>query len=370
MGKPYLSIIIPAFNEKETIVRLLGSLVKSEKAPLSEVIIVDDGSIDRLENFVRSWGITRAKKFGDKKKSFLQSVQVLRHTKNRGPAAARNTGVKKATGEVILFLDSDIEVFPDTLAQVKLTFDDPDVHAMTGVWDKEQQTNDFFPKFKALRDWSYWINERDQRGYYYLFSTRIASIRRELFNRLGGFDESYTSASVEDIELTYRIARRYAVIFNPNVRVHHEFEGFEIVARKYFIRSYAWSRLYAKRGKFDPVASTRSEALTAISAFGLMFGGIFIFGYFWILFGLIPLIDSKYYLLLLNIFYILLVLYFASLIVHIRGVRKFLWFVYREEGIVFAIKSFAMGLVLYVIIVAGALTFAWDRVKLKFNRSS
>ena len=70
----------------------------------------------------------------------------------------------------MVFLDGDVEVFDDTLCEIGKVFtDDPDVVALTGVWVKEQKSKDFFPNFKALRDWSYWINERDKSGYYFLF---------------------------------------------------------------------------------------------------------------------------------------------------------------------------------------------------------
>ena len=155
--------------------------------------------------------------------------------RNYGPAIARNRGVEAARGEFVVFLDGDVEVFPDTLSEIARVYqDDPDVVALTGVWVKEQKSKDFFPNFKALRDWSYWINERDKSGYYFLFSTRIASIKRSVFLRLGGFDETYPAPLVEDIELTYRIARRYAIIFAPKVRVRHEFESFYPIAKNIF----------------------------------------------------------------------------------------------------------------------------------------
>ncbi|MEK7533667.1 MAG: glycosyltransferase family 2 protein, partial [Patescibacteria group bacterium] len=222
--KPYLSIIIPYYNNSEGLTRLLASIGKSKKAPAFEIIVVDDGS------------------------SLRPPRSDIRLPKNRGPAIARNRGVEKAKGEFVVFLDGDVEVFPDTLYQIAKVFkDDPDVVALTGVWVKEQKSKAFFPNFKALRDWSYWINERDKSGYYYLFSTRIASIKKAVFERLGGFNETYPAPLVEDIELTYRIARRYAIIFAPQIRVRHEFENFWPIAKKYFLRAYYWTKLYARR---------------------------------------------------------------------------------------------------------------------------
>jgi GT2 family glycosyltransferase len=264
-------------------------------------------------------------------------------SKNRGPAYARNFGAKKARGKVILFLDADVIVQPGTIKEVfRLFRNDKYQVAATGVWDKKQNTDKFFPKFKALRDWSYWINERKLDSYYYLFSTRIAAIRRDVFLLLGGFKENYIGADIEDIEFTYRLAQKYRVDFDQKMRVHHDFEDFWPIAKKYFKRAYLWVEIFQNRKKFDPVATTSSEALTVLSAAGWT-GSMIVFV------AAIPILNFsavyfKTALIILNTAFFLL---------HLFGVRKFLWFVYTEEGIVFAVKSFFTGIVLYLFIFAG-----------------
>ncbi len=343
--KPYLSIIIPYHNSSETIGPLLTSIQKSRGAPSFEVIVVDDGSEENAKFQMTNikW---KAKKI---------PLKIIYLKQNQGPAVARNRGAAAARGKFLVFLDSDVELFPDTLHNLaEIYLKDPDVVALTGVWVKSQRSKAFFPNFKALRDWSYWINERDVGGYYFLFSTRIASIKRTVFQRLGGFNEGYHAALVEDIELTYRIARRYAVIFASNVRVRHEFGGFWEIAKKYYLRSYHWVKLFRDRKKFDPVATTGKEAAAAISAVALA--------------GLLPLriityitlphtlaclyLKSIYVSLCVGSMFQWLVIIFFLL--HLFLVRKFIWFVAREKGIVFAIKSFFMGIVLYCFIFAGA----------------
>lgn len=362
--KPIISIVIPAYNASKTLGRLLVSLNRSRHAPLYEIIAVDDNSTDKTKQIIKTFQKRVAQLSGANKQR--SEVRIISFPTHRGPAAARNAGAKKARGKVLLFLDSDIEVFSDTLAQVFQTFSDPDVWAATGVWVKEQKTKKFFPRFKALRDWSYWVNERDQRGYYYLFSTRVAAIRRELFLRLGGFDERYTTPSVEDIDLTYRIARRYAVVFQPSIRVRHEFEDFWPVARKYFRRSREWTALYEKRSKFDPVAATRSEAITALSALGLVIATVLYFLWSFVGLPLIGLLTTTPIVLMPHVREVKAELFLLTTLllgVHIWGVRKFLRFVYQEEGVIFAVRSFFTGLVLYVVIVAGAAEFFLTRVK-------
>ncbi|HUV42941.1 MAG TPA: glycosyltransferase family 2 protein [Patescibacteria group bacterium] len=327
--KPFLSIIIPAYKAEESIIPLLDSAFNSSFKDF-EIIVVDDCSPDGTGEVVKGYG---------------RGVRYHCLRKNAGPAKARNEGAKVARGEVLLFLDSDVQLYKNTLKEIANCFQkDPDLYAMTGVWNKVQRSKKFFPRFKALRDWSYWIQERDQRGYYFLFSTRIAAINRELFLRLGGFNEGYKGAMVEDIEFTYRIAQRYAVIFNPKMKVRHEFEDFWPIAKKYFFRARDWSKLYLSRRQFDPVATTKKEFITALSAVALP--GFLFLGLFWHPFWLGTLI---------------------AFLVHLGGVYKFLFFVFKEEGLVFMFKALVVGWVLYFIIVAGGGIFALDLLKQKFT---
>jgi len=372
--KPFFSIIIPYHNSKDTIGSLLDSIAVSKKVPLLEVIVVDDASLEVLQ-----------------KTSFAKSdlaklnVRIIRLSTNKGPGAARNRGAGVAKGKFLVFFDSDVVLFPDALHNLwQIYEDDPDIVAVTGVWVKHQRTKKFFPNFKALRDWSYWINERDKSGYYYLFSTRCASIKREVFQRLKGFDERYVSPLVEDIEFTYRVARRYAIIFAPNVRVHHEFEDFLPIAKKYFWRSYYWTKLYQSRKKFDPVATTLQEAATALSGIGVvgltittivLWGTSQIFnppvgGQFSLLrqgFGG-QAIFNQISIFNFQLFSIILYSLFILLVIHLFLVRKFLAFVYQEKGVVFAVKSFFMGLVLYCFIAGGALWGKLDEHVMKNAR--
>ncbi len=334
----FLSIIIPAYNSWDHILGLLLSLQKSSYKQF-EVIIGDDASHTEKPKAL----LTLLKR-----RVGVSTIQIIRIPVNRGPAAARNAAAKKAKGKVLVFLDSDVTVYPDTLSRIAEKFSaDPDLTALTGVWDKHQKTDNFFPQFKALRDWSYWTNERDRDGYYYLFSTRIAAIKADVFRRLGGFNELFRQ--MEDVEITYRIAKRYAIIFAPDVRVHHEFETFWPVARKYFWRSFYWTRLYSERKKFDPVATTLWESMAGITGAGALAAltlGI-------VLFFIAPYGFVKVSSLLL----------FAVLFsIHVLLLQKFLRFVCKERGFLFMIKSLCIGIVLYCIIVAGALYYKLNHI--------
>jgi len=94
-----LSIIIPAYNEERTIQKLIQLVKRSptEKIGVSkEIIVVDDGSKDNT--------LKKLKK--------IKGIKVVAHKKNQGKGAAIRTGIKKASGDIILIQDADLEYDP------------------------------------------------------------------------------------------------------------------------------------------------------------------------------------------------------------------------------------------------------------------
>ena len=85
-----VSVIIPAFNEEKTVGSVVKTVAKIEY--IDEIIVVDDGSYDKTALAAENAGAT-----------------VIQHTKNRGKGAAIKTGFKNSNGDIIVFLDADIE---------------------------------------------------------------------------------------------------------------------------------------------------------------------------------------------------------------------------------------------------------------------
>jgi len=93
-----LSIIIPCFNEKNTLEEVIEAVVNSDKLGMTfEIILVDDGSSDESKEIISALS-----------KNF-QELQVKTHEKNFGKGAALKTGIKVAKGEIILVQDADLE---------------------------------------------------------------------------------------------------------------------------------------------------------------------------------------------------------------------------------------------------------------------
>lgn len=101
-----LSIIIPVYNEENTIVKVLEAIEEVSVKPfVKEVIIVDDGSSENTAKKIQHY-------FKEKKRS---GFVFLQHKKNQGKGSAIHTGMKKATGDYILIQDADLEYNPKTI---------------------------------------------------------------------------------------------------------------------------------------------------------------------------------------------------------------------------------------------------------------
>ncbi|MEU6541347.1 bifunctional polysaccharide deacetylase/glycosyltransferase family 2 protein [Streptomyces sp. NPDC047000] len=110
-----VSVIVPAYNEKECIANTLKSLARSTH-PV-EIIVVDDGSTDNTAEIAESLG--------------HPNVRVIRQ-ENAGKPAALNNGVRNASHDIVVMMDGDTVFEPDTVRQLVQPFADPEVGAVAG----------------------------------------------------------------------------------------------------------------------------------------------------------------------------------------------------------------------------------------------
>jgi glycosyltransferase involved in cell wall biosynthesis len=103
-NKPYFSIVIPAYNRESEIVRAVNSCLVQSFADF-EVVVVDDGSTDGTAAAVE--GIQDPR------------IVLIRHEQNKGVCSARNTGIEYSRGEWVIYLDSDDELVPGILAEIR-----------------------------------------------------------------------------------------------------------------------------------------------------------------------------------------------------------------------------------------------------------
>jgi GT2 family glycosyltransferase len=198
------SVVIPAYNAKASISKCLDGLVnQSIDRSEYEVIVVDDGSTDSTADIVQDF----------------ENVRLIKQD-NQGPASARNNGAKHATGDIILFTDSDCIPEKNWIEQMIRPFNDnAEIVGVKGIYKTDQK--ELIARFvQAEYEDKYDVLKRDQ--YIDFVDTYSAGFKRKVFLEFGGYDTSFPVACAEDVELSFRMfSRGYKMVFNPNAIVSH-----------------------------------------------------------------------------------------------------------------------------------------------------
>jgi len=220
-------VISAVYNEEENISRLLDSLLNQSRVP-DEIIIVDDGSEDATSSIVKACALNHP---------------IVRYIfqENQGPAAARNKAWKSTNTDICLFTDGDCVPEPVWVEAMLKPFSDPLVGASAGTY-KTLNPGSLLARFIGLEiAWRYRnvAGEVDAHGSYSL------GIRKKVLQEIGGYKEDYKKPSGEDWDLTYKISRRYKIIFTPKAVVgHYHPESFTWYFNNQARRGYDRMRVY------------------------------------------------------------------------------------------------------------------------------
>ncbi|OGM08897.1 hypothetical protein A2159_02760, partial [Candidatus Woesebacteria bacterium RBG_13_34_9] len=202
---PTISVIIPTYNRALTIKRAIDSVLNQTYQDF-EIIVIDDRSTDNTEEVVKI--------FNDEK------LKYIRHEKNKGGSAARNTGIKVAKGEYIAFLDSDDEWHPEKLQKQLNLFNNLDKEFGV-IYCGFQGVNEFGKVFKYVIP--------KHRGYITLKliegncvgTLSIILAKLSYINSINGFDEDLDSC--QDWDLYIRLSKICKFDFVPEVLVNYTY---------------------------------------------------------------------------------------------------------------------------------------------------
>lgn len=212
-----ISVIIPLYNKEKSIASTLESVLAQTYTDY-EIIVVDDGSTDNSLKVVQEL-ISRLK-IEDWRLKIVSKA-------NGGVCSARNRGIQEAHGEYVALLDGDDILDKEYLAeQVKMIQDFPEA-AMWGINFAETNNGKLVRKLETKLPEGY-------RGYvdhYFempgrisdLFCSSSVVIRREVFDKVGMFDERIRYA--EDSDMWFRIIATYRVAFYDRYMVYYRFEA-------------------------------------------------------------------------------------------------------------------------------------------------
>lgn len=202
-SKPVISVIIPTYNSAQYIVKTLES-VFAQTYKDYEVIVVDDSSTDNTKDVLTP---------------YMGRIKYI-YKQNGGPASARNTGIKAASGSYVAFLDSDDIWMPEKLGeQAELVINDDELALVFSNridFDENdiERNREIAKKFIAddMRLNIWWDNP---------VTTSSVLMKRACFNEIGVFDEAKDVEGSEDCDMWLRVACKYRIGYLPKVLVRH-----------------------------------------------------------------------------------------------------------------------------------------------------
>lgn len=208
-SQSFVSVLVPAYNEEKTIEETIESLLASDYSDFSdfEIIVINNNSTDKTVEKVRRFTNGRVRLINEKK---------------QGKFAALNRGIKNARGEILVMIDADTQVLPNTISELVYFFQDNQIGAVAGNI-KVGNINNPLTAFQAIE---YLAGlQLDRRAYGVLGAIPVVpgalgAWRKKVVMAVGGYKNDTLT---EDAELTIRIQKKgYKVVFNAEAVAYTE----------------------------------------------------------------------------------------------------------------------------------------------------
>ena len=211
-----LTVVVPTYNRSDLLGQSLEHLL-DQTAPGEdfEIMVVDDGSTDATSEVA-----------AQVQASAGERLRYVRQ-ENKGPAAARNLGVREAKGTIVLFTGDDC--LPDR----RLVEEHLRAHGKEGdvgvvghvAWHPELTITPFMSFLEEGAQFGFKLIKDPSNVTAWSFYTANCSVQRHWIEEAGGFDEDFKHAAYEDIELAYRMQHRgLRIVYRPSALTYHHHE--------------------------------------------------------------------------------------------------------------------------------------------------
>jgi len=238
-----ISVVIPSYNGALRIPNTLRA-IENQTLPPDEVVVLLDGSSDDSLNVLREWD--------------SRLPLVVERQKNRGRAAARNSGAKCASGDLLIFYDDDTEPEPNSIERHRQLQSSFGACIIGGQQIERNDTQSEFKNFKEslTREWTANFGSHPKElnnGELFLTAANM-SIPKSSFHSLNGFDDELRD--IEDFDLAVRFHYNGGkVVYDPsNVVFHSSFE----TLRQYIFRQREyrkWHRILLNLRREEPFSN-------------------------------------------------------------------------------------------------------------------
>ena len=329
--RPRITVILPVYNGSAFLGRCLTALTASDY-PSFDCIVVNDGSTDGSVGIARKFPVRVVDLAGGP----------------FGPAYARNRGAEAARGKILFFVDADVMLVPDALHRIGTLFEEqPTLAAVFGSYDALPEAQGVVSQYRNLLHHFVHQNGHSEAS---TFWAGCGAIRRSVFEAIGGFDQKrYTTASIEDIELGYRLRNAgYTILLDKSLQGKHlkHWNLFSLLRTDISRRAIPWTRLILETGEIPADLNLKwgdrvSFGLTALA----------------LAFAVLSASAPR-----------LLVLCGASLLAVLFLNRKLYGFFWRQKGLLFAARCIPLHL-LYFVYSGLSYLYVWCEFQLKRTAS-
>lgn len=294
-----ISVIIPSYNSGQTLTECLDAIF-SNKFENFEVIIVSDKSTDNSIDIAKNY-----------------NCKIIELKENKGPAFARNTGAKSASGDILLFLDSDCIVKNDALINIDEIFKNKKANVVQGVYSHK-------PNYKS-------INTQYQQSFYCYYTwqenldytdsltSMYFALKKETFIESEGFNINIKYATAEDEEFGYSLINRgYKISILKKLSVEHKVNYTLLQFIKRNFKAYIDTvRMHLRNKSYTTKAKQKnySNTLMGIPILGLIIMTLLIIIFY-------PNDINYYIFLTLNIIFLFLHFKFFNFVKKTKGSLK------------------------------------------------
>ena len=245
-----LSIIIPVKRDDPFIERCIDAVLLSASSGSDIIIVLDGWDTDRLERFVADG-----------------KVRIFSHL-SAGPAACRHFGACQAVHDWLCLVDSDVIVRKDTFEKAMLSLHHSGDDGLIGSYDDQPEAPTTVSRFRNLL---HHYHHQRNHGASGVFWGAFGILRRAAYLKVGGFDPAFRNASVEDIELGYRLALHgFVVRIRSDIQVCHlkRWTLRNMIQTDVWLRAKPWTilmRRYRRWGE-RPLNTSVREQFSALLA--------------------------------------------------------------------------------------------------------